>query len=62
MPIIEMKALSHRFADAEQNKQVINALTEALVGVYGETVREQTWVLLTGVDRENWGFGGQVLS
>ena len=60
MPIIEVKALSHRFVDARQNKQVINALTEALVDVYGESVRDQTWVLLTGVDRENWGFGGEV--
>ena len=60
MPIIEVKALAHRFDDAEQKKQVIHALTEALVNVYGESVRDQTWVLLTGVDRENWGFGGKV--
>lgn len=35
MPIIEVKALAHRFDDAEQKKQVIHALTEALVNVYG---------------------------
>lgn len=52
MPIIEVKALAHRFDDAEQKKQVIHALTEALVNVYGESVRDQTWVLLTGVDRK----------
>lgn len=62
MPIIEVKALSHRFVDAQQNEQVIKALTEAMVVVFGESVRDQTWVLLTGVDRENWGFGGEVLT
>lgn len=58
MPIIEVKALNRRFEDQERNQQVIAALTDALVAVYGESIREQTWVVLTGVDPTQWGFGG----
>jgi len=58
MPIIEVKALAHRFNDTQKNEQVISALTQVLVDAYGESVRDQTWILLTGVDADKWGFGG----
>jgi hypothetical protein len=28
--------------------------------VHGEELRDETWVLLTGVDKSHWGFGGAV--
>ena len=34
--------------------------TDALVSVYGEAVRSETWVLLEGVAPDRWGFGGEV--
>jgi 4-oxalocrotonate tautomerase len=62
MPIIEVKAFEPRFQDAEQSRLLIERLTDALVSVYGEAVRAETWVLLEGVAPDRWGFGGEVRS
>ena len=60
MPIIEVKAFERRFQDPEQSRLLIERLTDALVSVYGEAVRLETWVLLEGVAPDRWGFGGEV--
>jgi 4-oxalocrotonate tautomerase len=60
MPLIEVKAFERRFEDQEKAEQLINRLTEAMVEVYGEAVREETWVVLDGVSPRHWGFGGKV--
>jgi 4-oxalocrotonate tautomerase len=60
MPIIEVKAFERRFEDPEAAEQLIAKLTDALCDVYGEEVREETWVLLTGFEASRWGFGGKV--
>lgn len=60
MPLIQVTAFKQRFADAEQGHRLIAALTDALVSVYGEDVREETWVILDGVEPDRWGFGGKV--
>jgi len=60
MPIIEVKAFERRFQDPEQSRLLIERLTDALVSVYGEAVRSETWVLLEGVAPDRWGFGGEV--
>ncbi|MCV7301210.1 tautomerase family protein [Mycobacterium barrassiae] len=41
------------------NQRPITALTEALGEVYGEQVRDGTWVLLSGVQPSHWEFGGE---
>jgi 4-oxalocrotonate tautomerase len=60
MPIIEVKAFERRFEDDEIARQLIAKLTDAFVDVYGEAVREETWVVLDGVPPARWGFGGKV--
>jgi 4-oxalocrotonate tautomerase len=60
MPLIEVKAFAHRFEDDERSSELIDRLTEAMVEVYGEAVREETWVVLDGVSPKHWGFGGKV--
>lgn len=60
MPIIEVKAFEKRFEDEETTGQLIEKLTDALVEVYGEGVRDETWVILHGVPPSRWGFGGRV--
>jgi 4-oxalocrotonate tautomerase len=59
MPIIEVKAFEGRFADRDKSAELIAKLTDALCEVYGEELREETWVVLTGVDPSRWGFGGK---
>lgn len=60
MPLIEVKAFERRFADESQTQQLISALTDAMVSVYGEDVRAETWVIVDGVAPARWGFGGEV--
>ena len=59
MPLIEVKAFEHRFDDAKA-KLLIEKLTDALVAVYGEPARDETWVILHGISKQLWGFGGKV--
>jgi 4-oxalocrotonate tautomerase len=60
MPLIEVKAFDRRFDDDETAARVIANLTDAFVAVYGEEVRDETWVILEGVSPKRWGFGGRV--
>jgi 4-oxalocrotonate tautomerase len=60
MPIIEVKAFAGRFEDEAKSEELIAKLTDAMCEVHGEELRDETWVLLTGVDKSHWGFGGAV--
>lgn len=60
MPLIEVKAFAARFEDQEKSELLIEKLTEAMVAVYGDAVRDETWVTLEGVQPQHWGFGGKV--
>ena len=59
MPFIEVKAFKHRFEDDEKAERLIQKLTDAFAEVYGEEVRRETEVVLIGVERRHWGFGGE---
>jgi 4-oxalocrotonate tautomerase len=61
MPIIEVKAFDRRFdADEAKAAQLIEQLTEAMASVYGDEIRDETWVILEGVKPSRWGFGGKL--
>jgi 4-oxalocrotonate tautomerase len=62
MPLIEVRAFERRFEDEAKTQQLIAALTNAMVDVFGEEVRPETWVIVDGVSPKNWGFGGEVRS
>lgn len=62
MPFIEVKVFEHRFEDAEKSAQLIERLTKAMGDTYGEDVGKETEVVLTGVPKSQWGFGGKVRS
>ncbi len=60
MPLIEVKAFDRRFDDPESTERLIAGLTDALCEVFGEEVRDETWVVVEGVKPSNWGFAGKV--
>ena len=60
MPLIEVKAFERRFDDPEATERLIAGLTDALCEVFGEEVRDETWVIVDGVAPSQWGFGGEV--
>lgn len=58
MPIVTTKLFEGRL-DAENEPKLIAALTDALVSVFGEDVRDKTWVVLEETPPSRWGFGGK---
>jgi 4-oxalocrotonate tautomerase len=47
---------------AEQKREVIENLTDAMVSVEGENLRGVTWVSFHEVESGNWSIGGQCLT
>lgn len=63
MPIVEVKAFDSRFdRDEAKAEELIRRLTDVVGEVYGEGIREETWVILEGVKPGHWGFGGATRS
>jgi 4-oxalocrotonate tautomerase len=58
MPYIDVKLFTGRL-DGEREQQLIERITNAVVSVFGEEIKEQTWVVLTEVSPMRWGIGGQ---
>ena len=61
MPLIEVHVIENVF-DAEQKRQMIERLTDAMVSVEGEAMRGVTWVKISEVASGDWGIGGKPLS
>lgn len=61
MPIAEIKVIEGVFSE-EEKKQIIEKVTDVLVSIEGETLREKTVVIVEEVKSGHWGFGGKALS
>ena len=48
--------------DAAQKREIVERLTETMVGIEGENMREVTWVVVEEVGSGDWGIGGRALS
>ena len=57
MPYIDVKIYDRRL-DERSERELIERLTQAVVDVFDESVRAQTWVTLTAVPPQRWGIGG----
>ena len=58
MPLIEVKLYDRRVTE-ESTPKIIQALTDALVSVTDEAIREHVWVIVEGVSPKSWGIGGK---
>ena len=61
MPHIQVHAIKDVFS-AEQKREVIEKLTDAMISVEGENLRGVTWVSFHEVESGSWGIGGQCLT
>jgi 4-oxalocrotonate tautomerase len=61
MPFVNVKFIEGVF-DADQKREIVERLTETMVGIEGENMREVTWVVLQEVRSGDWGMGGKTLS
>ena len=58
MPLIQVKVVAGVFT-ASQKQDIIERLTDALVEVQGENLREHTWCVVEEVPSGAWGVGGR---
>lgn len=57
MPIIRVEMFKGR--SRQQKRELVEALTDAMVNTTGAN-RDAIWVVLSDVEKEDWGFGGQL--
>ena len=58
MPLVTVKLIEGVF-DEEEKQQMIEKVTDAMVEVEGEGMRDVTWVVLEEVKSGDWGIGGK---
>ena len=61
MPLTNVTLIEDVFT-LEQNGQIVERLTNAMVSIEGENMRGVTWVIVEEVHSGDWGIGGQPLS
>jgi 4-oxalocrotonate tautomerase len=58
VPLINFKAIEGVLAP-EQKRELIEKLTDATAAVYGEGIRQVTWVIIEDVTSGEWGIAGK---
>jgi 4-oxalocrotonate tautomerase len=61
MPLINVKHIEGVFSDS-QKKQIVERLTDAMVSIEGENMRQVTLVVIEEVKSGDWGIGGKPLT
>ena len=61
MPFVNVKVIKGVFTP-DQKHEMISKLTETMVGIEGEPMRNVTWVTVEEIDSGDWGIGGQSLT
>jgi 4-oxalocrotonate tautomerase len=61
MPFVNVKLIKGVF-DADQKQEMIEKLTDTMVGIEGESMRPVTWVTIEEVESGEWGIGGKALT
>ena len=59
---VDRGSLIENVFNAEQKRQMISKLTDAMVSIEGEAMRGVTWVKISEVASGDWGIGGQSLT
>ncbi len=61
MPLVDIQLIEGVF-DKSQKQVMIKKITDAMVEIEGETMRNITWVRIHEVESGNWGIGGKGLT
>ncbi len=61
MPLVEVKVIEGVF-DSEEKSEMIRRITETMVDIEGENLRQVTSVIIEEVLSGDWGIGGNTLS
>jgi len=58
MPLVDIQVIEDVFSDDEK-QAMIEQVTEAMVAVEGEAMRETTWVRVQELPSGEWAIGGR---
>jgi 4-oxalocrotonate tautomerase len=58
MPLINVRLIEGVF-DQDEKAAMIEKLTDAMVDIEGENMRDVTWVVIDEVKSGDWGMGGR---
>ena len=61
MPLVNVKIIEGVFTDEQKKAMVVN-LTDAMVAIEGENMRQVTWVVIDEVKSGDWALGGKPLT
>jgi 4-oxalocrotonate tautomerase len=61
MPFTSVKVIEGVFSK-EQKAQLIEKITEAMIEIEGEGMRDVTWVVIEEVKPGDWAIGGKPVS
>lgn len=61
MPLATIKVIEGVFSGLEKQR-MIEKVSEAIISIEGENLREKTVVLLEEIKSGDWGFGGKTLA
>lgn len=60
MPLVTIDVIKDVFSPA-QKQELITKVTEAMVQVEGESMRQVTWVRINEIQGGDWAIGGKAL-
>ncbi|HEY7806571.1 MAG TPA: tautomerase family protein [Croceibacterium sp.] len=60
MPLVTIDVIKDVFTP-EEKRELIKGVTEAMIAVEGEGLRDKTWVKINEIAQGDWAIGGQVL-
>jgi 4-oxalocrotonate tautomerase len=58
MPLVQVKVIEGVFSDA-QKREIIEKVTDTMVSIEGENMREVTFVIVEEIKSGDWGIGGR---
>lgn len=61
MPLVNVKIIEGVFSDS-QKQEMVAKLTDAMVSIEGENMRQVTWIILEEVKSGDWGIGGKAIT
>ncbi|MDD5204963.1 MAG: 4-oxalocrotonate tautomerase family protein [Desulfobacterales bacterium] len=61
MPLIEVKVIEGVFTP-EQKREIVKKLTDAMVSIEGENMRQVTFCIVEEVKSGDWGIGGKPMT
>lgn len=61
MPLVDIQLIEGVFTP-EQKQAMIEQITEAIIGIEGEAMRQATWVRVQEFGSGEWGIGGKAIT